>query len=474
MSGDESQEQDLGPEFSSHESSFRDVESILEEEHPPKQWVEKTKDSLVEDFIYSEVIKKVLPEVIESLEEAIGEVSDKEAIRAIKKGGEHGEGELYERILQTVVDAEDQEGEVIDNSIFGDKKEVSDAFGVDYVLRGGKRLRPAMTILTEYAVEGEVTGKSAMVGAAQEVVHASSLEHDDDMDGDTLRRGKLTSERVNRALYGEDGWKHTVLDGNRLEAWANESIISIIDDPSEEFNGIPRDAVRKFFQMEAKLNGGQKQDIEMEACNLREVDLSDYENMISGKTGALFESGVDIIVEDHLWEDEYSCETENKVRNLFDDYMTNFNRLFQAGDDALEVFTPQNIGKSVTDIVNRKITFPAIQTKENLLEEREEYGELFLDVFDGVYGEVTGDMRETAAEIGVDIPESEEMYEGWDDDWAKQVINEYGQEPAERKAQEYLEAATEAIDELYDIGMINEKGRDKYTQIAEFVWKRKH
>ncbi|MFB6217008.1 MAG: polyprenyl synthetase family protein, partial [Candidatus Aenigmatarchaeota archaeon] len=224
---------------------------------------------------------------------------DEEMVDAIKNGGKFGDGELYERILDLAVDSNNRGADAaLEASIFSDKVEVSDAFGIDYILRGGKRLRPAMTMLTEFALEDETSYKGAMVGTAQEIVHASSLEHDDDMDNDPLRREKLSSERINRALYGEGSWKQSVY---------------------EEFEGIPKKASDLFFQMEAELNDGQKRDIDMEDAELRESELEEYEEMIAGKTGALFSTGVDIILEDHLSGSVYTEQEKDEIRGLFED-----------------------------------------------------------------------------------------------------------------------------------------------------------
>lgn len=462
------------PDFDSFESGFETVDRVLEGEHSSKELLVDTKEVLVDEFIYSEVLKQVAPEVVKSLEQELpGTPTDQEMVKAIKNGGDHGEGELYERILQLAVEADNfGDDHAIENSIFKDKVEASDAFAIDYVLRGGKRLRPFMTLLTEFGLEGETSYKGAMVGTSQEIIHASSLEHDDDMDNDTLRRGKLTSERVNRALYGEGSWKQSVLDGNKVEAWGNEAVNSIINDPSEDFQGIPKTASQIFFQMEAELNDGQKRDIDMEDMELREASLDDYEQMIAGKTGALFKSGVSMMVEDHIHSSDYLQAEREQIRGLFDEYMTSFNRLFQAGDDAIEVFRPENAGKSVTDIENRKITFPALQTEEALRDEDEEYAELFLDVFDGAYDEVTEEMQETAEEMGVEI--GGEAYGDWQNEWLTSVINEYGEKASNEKAEEYLGTAFGAVDELYDMDVINEEAREKYRQMAEFVWNRDH
>ena len=487
----------IDPDFGSFGSDFDRIDDVLEGDNGPAKLLVEAKTTVVDDFIYSEVLKDVAPEVISSLEETLERpVSDEEMVDAIKHGGEHGDGEFYERILNLAIEADNSgDTHAIQNSIFEDKVEVSDAFAIDYILRGGKRLRPFMTLLAEFGLEGETSYKGAMVGASQEIVHASSLEHDDDMDDDVVRRGKLTSERVNKALYGEGSWKQSVLDGNKVEAWGNEAINSIIDDPSESFDGIPKQASKLIFQMEADLNDGQKRDIDMEDMQLGEASLEDYEEMIAGKTGALFKSGVDIILEDHLRDSDYLQDEREEIRGLFNEYMTSFNRLFQSGDDAIEVFRPEESGKSETDVANRKITFPAIQTKDHLQQERDEYAELLLDVFDGAYDEVTSEMQSTAEEMHQEAMQKDEVREEvfedpedmdltisddaeaggeWEEEWITNAIRMYGKEASEAVADSYLGTAFSAVDELYEMDVINDAAREKYKQMAEFVWNRDH
>lgn len=475
---------------------FEEVDRILSggaEEASPKQMLGEMKESLVDDFIYSEVLTKVIERgdtenIIESLERVLGNPDDEDMVRAIKEGGRRGNGELYERLVDFAIKAENEGKDVAyEDSIFADERDISDASGIDYVLRGGKRLRPFMTLLTEYALTGETGYLGAMTGAAQEVVHASSLQHDDDMDNDPLRRDKLSSERINRALYGDSGWKQSVLDGNRVEAWGNRAILSIVEDLENE--GIPKSAADRFINMQDELNTGQKTDIEMEDQDVSETELEDYQAMIAGKTGALFEAGIMMMAETYLDDEEFEDAEEH-----FKQYSSAFNMLFQSGDDAIEVFRPDNSGKTVTDVKNRKLTMPAIVTKDYLRDENPEYAQVFESIFDGAYDEVTSEMRDAAeamhqeagtredAEIVYDgsagpdlmIPDDAEAGGDWEEDWLTHAIRSYGRVASEETAQEYLDEAREALDSLEDDGYINSSSRDIYEMFAEFVWSRDH
>lgn len=60
---------------------------------------------------------------------------------------------------------------------------------------GGKRARPAVTILSFYAVGGEEVKRAIEIAAALELVHNATLIHDDINDGGTTRRGQVAAHR---------------------------------------------------------------------------------------------------------------------------------------------------------------------------------------------------------------------------------------------------------------------------------------
>lgn len=62
----------------------------------------------------------------------------------------------------------------------------------DYVLSGGKQLRPRIFLETVSAWEGDITEDMLDVACALELLHAFFLVHDDIMDGDEMRRDKPT------------------------------------------------------------------------------------------------------------------------------------------------------------------------------------------------------------------------------------------------------------------------------------------
>lgn len=79
---------------------------------------------------------------------------------------------------------------------------------------GGKRLRPALVILSAYAVSSECDRlRTAQVAAGAELIHTATLVHDDVIDDADARRGRLTAN----SLWGN---RISVLTGDYMLAKA--------------------------------------------------------------------------------------------------------------------------------------------------------------------------------------------------------------------------------------------------------------
>jgi len=65
---------------------------------------------------------------------------------------------------------------------------------VEYVRGfGGKRLRPALVMLSGRAIDSSAVGEThARVGAVVELIHTATLVHDDILDGSLMRRNRKT------------------------------------------------------------------------------------------------------------------------------------------------------------------------------------------------------------------------------------------------------------------------------------------
>ena len=72
----------------------------------------------------------------------------------------------------------------------------------EYMMRGGKRFRPIAVVIACKAVGGEIDPKSLYRTACSiEILHNSSLLHDDIIDHDEIRRGGPTFHAIYRELY---------------------------------------------------------------------------------------------------------------------------------------------------------------------------------------------------------------------------------------------------------------------------------
>lgn len=92
------------------------------------------------------------------------------------------------------------------------------------VLAGGKRVRPVLMLKTYEMYGGTDMGLIGPFAAAVEMIHTSSLVHDDlpDIDGDLYRRGRKTT-------HAEFGPALGVLAGDALMNWAYETAVLAYD-----------------------------------------------------------------------------------------------------------------------------------------------------------------------------------------------------------------------------------------------------
>src|SRR5690554_4589609 len=134
---------------------------------------------------------------------------------------------------------------------------------------GGKRLRPLLLLATYYAFENDIS-KALYTAASLELIHTSSLIHDDlpAMDNDDYRRGKLTNHKI----YGE---ATAILAGDSLLNLAYEVMLeSLPADPNKQFGYLKAMKVIAHSAGISGMIGGQSADIENQGVNSDESMLS--------------------------------------------------------------------------------------------------------------------------------------------------------------------------------------------------------
>ncbi len=211
------------------------------------------------------------------------------------------------------------------------------------VFAGGKRLRPALCVLTYRFCGGDDDSLIFPPACGLEMIHTYSLIHDDlpAMDDDDVRRGKPTSHKV----YGE---AIAILAGDALHALAFELLASAgnIDVVKEVAHTIGTDG----------LVGGQVVDIESEGKKILEEDLLFIHR---NKTAALLRTSMRVGA--HL------AGAEEKRMADITEYAERIGLSFQIVDDILDIKGDQELlGKPIgSDEGLDKATYPRFYGLEN-------------------------------------------------------------------------------------------------------------
>jgi len=211
------------------------------------------------------------------------------------------------------------------------------AYLADYLREsGGKRVRPALTILANYAVGGDGSRyNSIRMATVMEFLHTATLVHDDIIDSADTRRNRPT---VN-ALYGNET---AVLMGDWLYMSAFETSLA---ERSLPILDILTRVTRKMTEGEL-----------LQLTTLGKTDISEqhYLDIIQRKTAFLFSA---------------CCEVgailggANEVeQRALADYGMNLGMAFQLTDDLLDFTSSDDIlGKSTgVDLLGGKVTLPLI------------------------------------------------------------------------------------------------------------------
>ena len=221
------------------------------------------------------------------------------------------------------------------------------------VANGGKRLRPLMVKEVYEALGGKKEKEEKLLEpfmAAIEMIHSSSLVHDDlpEMDNDLLRRGKPTTH----AVYGQ---AMGVLTGDGLLNLAYETAASALEAVADDYDDL-KNAARALKILGTKAGiygmiGGQVVDVVNTGKPLSDEEI-DF--IYIGKTAALIESS--------LMMGAVLAGADTDTVDKFERIGRCTGIAFQIRDDILdETSTDEELGKPVhSDEENNKTTYVTI------------------------------------------------------------------------------------------------------------------
>src|SRR5918994_1929847 len=205
---------------------------------------------------------------------------------------------------------------------------------------GGKRVRPALTILAAYSVGGDGSSYNIIrMATVMEFLHTATLVHDDIIDGADTRRNRPT---VN-ALYGN---KTAVLMGDWLYMSAFETSLA---ERSLPILDILTSVTRKMTEGEL---------LQLTLLGHADISEAQYLDVLKRKTAYLFSA---------------SCEiggilggASEKQQTALREYGLNLGTAFQLIDDLLDFTSSEEaLGKAAgADLLGGKVTLPLIYLRD--------------------------------------------------------------------------------------------------------------
>ncbi len=201
---------------------------------------------------------------------------------------------------------------------------------------GGKRLRPALLVLSNLAVGGNASDESVIrLATVMEMLHTATLVHDDIIDNAVTRRNRVS---VN-ARFGN---QTAVLMGDWLYMSAFETSLR---ERSLEILDILTRLTRKMTEGEL---------IQLTVLGRSDISESDYFDILQRKTAYLFSACCEIGA---------ILGGANRDRQAaLRDYGMNLGTAFQLADDVLDFTADEEVlGKAAgADLLEGKLTLPLI------------------------------------------------------------------------------------------------------------------
>ncbi len=221
-------------------------------------------------------------------------------------------------------------------SATGSGIEIVSEIGSHAFSAGGKRIRPALVILSAGACGGDTNDPRVIkMAAAVELIHTASLLHDDVVDAADARRGVSTTNSL---------W------GNTLSVLGGDFLLS------KAFSLLADVDVLDILSVLSEATVSMAESEMLQATCEGNIDAwrAEYWRIVKGKTAALMAA---------------CCEcgailagADGPARLAFREYGTSFGLAFQITDDILDIAgDPERTGKHIgADLMSGKFTLPVL------------------------------------------------------------------------------------------------------------------
>jgi geranylgeranyl diphosphate synthase type I len=213
-----------------------------------------------------------------------------------------------------------------------------------YLLVGGKRIRPLLCIAAYNAFSNEKNDKIITPSVGVEFLHNASLVHDDIIDKDNFRRGNPAFHYRFQLYHNNYSLKKMNQSdfGNSIGIIGGDTIFFLGLEPflyNDFDRNLNLEAIKYYKQAFIDIADGVL--IETDMVNQKNLQMKDYIEMISLKTGALLEKSILIGA---------------NYANTYDNYYPilsklgiNLGIIFQIIDDILGTFGEEKITGKPTD-----------------------------------------------------------------------------------------------------------------------------
>ncbi|MEK6981592.1 MAG: polyprenyl synthetase family protein [Candidatus Micrarchaeota archaeon] len=203
----------------------------------------------------------------------------------------------------------------IERTLANEPKEVYGML-LEYIKRGGKRIRPLLAILCNKVCNGDPK-KIIKAAAIIELFHNFTLIHDDICDNSEFRRGKPT-------LHIEYGLPIALNSGDALYTLIWQKITHLDLEPAK------LQEVQKMYALTfKKVVEGQGRELDWHQNNKFSISESEYISMIDGKTTELMAFSCEL--------GAFLANSSQKEREALKTYGQNIGKAFQIQDDILNV-----------------------------------------------------------------------------------------------------------------------------------------